>query len=80
MTPKIFLQWIVKILYWGPLPPHKLIVHAGLNALNNQVFNKKIKKWGKKCGKSEEWVLKKAFVNIYTNPQFLKRKKRFTDI
>jgi hypothetical protein len=52
---KIFVLWIIKLLYG---PPHKLVIHiqVGLDTSNNPlaVFNEKIN-----YGKSEEWVLKK---------------------
>jgi hypothetical protein len=51
MMPKIFVLWIIELLYG---PPHKLVIHIGLDASNNPVFNEK-----NYYGKSEEWVLKR---------------------
>jgi hypothetical protein len=38
MTLKIFVLWIIKLLCG---PPHKLVIHIGLDASNNPVFNGK---------------------------------------
>jgi hypothetical protein len=45
MMLKIFVLWIIKL--YGP--PHKFVIHIGLDAWNNPVFNEK-----NYYGKSEE--------------------------
>jgi hypothetical protein len=48
-------------------PPHELLLlHLGLDASNNPVFNYK-----NYYGKSKEWVLKrKLFINVNTKPHW----------